>query len=538
MHNHNKKFLTIFLWGLLLLYVFTATRYINYPGLHYDEMLFVNAALGGIDDSFIVERIGNIPVYLCTYIGALKAYLYYPIFAFFEVSAASVRLPMILLTAVSFFVLFLAVKRAFGRKTAWIAFLLLIFSPSIMFHTRTDNGPTCLQFFLVSICLYLTFEIYSTRRKLLLVLLYFTCWVGIYNNIKFIWFINSLIFASLFLYLDIIYKKVRNRGTGFFLKGLFVFTLSYFPFIIYSIILSRRMAYPLVTKKYSGLLKLKNIFNEIQGDGYYELALGTLANPMENPYLILVAALLSAGAFIVFFAGSSNLQKKKMLFLWVMLITTVLQILITPQARKIWHAFKIYPWITILLAVCLLAVSGYLQKINTRLGSVFTVVVLVLLVGYNTMLTGQYLKALRDHKSNPYWSEVIYDLVDYTREEKGRFFSCTWGIHNQLISFHKDPYRFQEIFPLLRCDMTEQEQETFYTGYLKEHNAENYFILRPIEGNFYKEVRENLFKTAQKYGVKLIEHRRFRDTSDNRDIFILYRPQQQSDKNKNNRSLH
>ena len=72
---------------LLILYVIIASSHIRYPGLHYDEMAFVNAALGGIDDTFIVEKIGSFPVYICTYIGALKAYLYFPIFALFGVSA-------------------------------------------------------------------------------------------------------------------------------------------------------------------------------------------------------------------------------------------------------------------------------------------------------------------------------------------------------------------------------------------------------------------------------------------------------------------
>ncbi len=41
----------------------------------------------------------------------------------------------------------------------------------------------------------------------------------------------------------------------------------------------------------------------------------------------------------------------------------------------------------------------------------------------------------------------------------------------------------------------------------------------------YKKPLENLFKIAHKYGIKLIEHRRFHDTSDNQDIFIMYRIQ-------------
>ena len=172
-----------------------------------------------------------------------------------------------------------------------------------------------------------------------------------------------------------------------------------------------------------------------------------------------------------------------------------------------------------------MATETRIKKINAGYSKIFILITLVLLLAYNTMVTGQYIKAYRDKKSKPYWSEVVYDVIDYTRKEKGRFFSCTWGIHTQLISFHKDPYRFQEIHELLRNDMTEQEQEQFYTVYLKEHNTANYFIFRPEKDHIYKKVRENFFKIADKYGVKLIEHRRFRDISDNQDIFIIYRIQ-------------
>jgi len=51
---------------LLLLYSVIQSRNIASPGLHYDEVLYVNAALGGIDDSFVTKRISNVPVIMLT----------------------------------------------------------------------------------------------------------------------------------------------------------------------------------------------------------------------------------------------------------------------------------------------------------------------------------------------------------------------------------------------------------------------------------------------------------------------------------------
>ena len=76
-------------------FVHEAAGLIDAPGLQYDEVLFVNAATGEATNGlFVAKRILGIPVMLMGYVGALKAYLYYPVFRLFGVSAATVRWPL------------------------------------------------------------------------------------------------------------------------------------------------------------------------------------------------------------------------------------------------------------------------------------------------------------------------------------------------------------------------------------------------------------------------------------------------------------
>jgi hypothetical protein len=63
-----------------LYFALLAGRHIAIPGLYCDEVLFVNAATRGTSHSFVSRRIFGVPVMLMSYIGALKAYLYFPIF--------------------------------------------------------------------------------------------------------------------------------------------------------------------------------------------------------------------------------------------------------------------------------------------------------------------------------------------------------------------------------------------------------------------------------------------------------------------------
>src|SRR4026208_2615827 len=64
----------------LLVFAAAAGHPIALPGLDYEEVLFGNAATGGENSSFIYRRLFGVPVLLMNYIGALKAYLFAPIF--------------------------------------------------------------------------------------------------------------------------------------------------------------------------------------------------------------------------------------------------------------------------------------------------------------------------------------------------------------------------------------------------------------------------------------------------------------------------
>ena len=82
------------LFGLLLAFTAFATYQIHSLGLYMDEMDFVGAATGKLPYRSWL----GIPLMVFPYIGALKAWIYTPIFALFGVSAVSIRLPVVLIS--------------------------------------------------------------------------------------------------------------------------------------------------------------------------------------------------------------------------------------------------------------------------------------------------------------------------------------------------------------------------------------------------------------------------------------------------------
>ncbi len=118
------------------------------PGLYYDETLFCNAALGAPLNSFVNMRIFGVPVLLMPYLGALKAWLYYPVFFFLPANPWTIRLPAILLGVAGAVLLVRATNIFFGRTTTFLAAPLVLFDPGLLMHSRLDWGPDAVMFLL------------------------------------------------------------------------------------------------------------------------------------------------------------------------------------------------------------------------------------------------------------------------------------------------------------------------------------------------------------------------------------------------------
>jgi len=521
------KFQNLILCLSLLAYVGIQSRNIQYPGLHYDEVLFVNAAQGGVDDSFICKRITNVPVLLHFYAGALKAYLYFPIFTAFDVSPLTIRLPMILLTAASIGVLFFAVKAASASAAAWIAFLLFWLSPNLMAHTRMDNGPVAIEFFLRSVCLLVLFKAYKHNARLNLIALYCFFCIGIFNNVKFIWFINSIYAAAAVLYADTLMVEAKKRNTRFFIRGMSAAVLSYLPFIYYAYLISQQVILTTDFYKFSvhnmllGLReKLSSLIGTITGDGVYTFILGPLDATAGTLYLWLMIAVFVAG-----FLSMARLKTvdsiigKNYYSLLTVLIVTLIQIGITTRAQKLWHLFTIQPVFTMLIALSIYAIGRSTWRYHKSIAAG----ILVAVVFYNAWLVSLYQEGYKNKKSTPFWSEAIYELISYTRQTPGRYFSGDWSIHNQLIAFTQDAYRYQEVLSYLQYDDPDgTTQKKFYERCFKQFKDKHYFILHAEGVELFKNARSNLLKMAAAFNVMLFEQKRIRDESDNRDIFIIY----------------
>jgi 4-amino-4-deoxy-L-arabinose transferase-like glycosyltransferase len=144
------------------IFIILAAYRIQLPGLYYDEVNFVNAAQGAPDNTFIYAKLGPIPLLIMPYLGALKAWIYAPIFYLFKVSPLTIRLPVILLAAVTLLILYRAVRHTIGALWDAIVVSIMAVDPANLFLSRLDWGPTVLMHFFQALILALLF---SYRRQ-------------------------------------------------------------------------------------------------------------------------------------------------------------------------------------------------------------------------------------------------------------------------------------------------------------------------------------------------------------------------------------
>src|SRR5437588_5480409 len=154
-----------------------------------DELDFVNAAQGAPDNTMIHMRLGSVPLFIMPYLGALKAWIYAPIFGLFGVSALTIRLPAILIAAVTLLIFYQLMRAQLGPVWATIGLWIMMVDPANLFPSRLDWGPTVLMHFFQAVILALWFS-YRKNPQLWKPVMILGCFgLGFFDKFNFVWFL-------------------------------------------------------------------------------------------------------------------------------------------------------------------------------------------------------------------------------------------------------------------------------------------------------------------------------------------------------------
>lgn len=525
-----KNFLTPsrFLIFISTFYLLFSIAYINRPGLQYDEMLFTNASFGNVDNSFIESQwqFGpvKIPLMLMTYIGAVKAYLYAPLFKLFSPSALIVRLPAILLGLVALIFTYKLVFRLFGDKTAALTALLLATDPSYIFSTRMDWGPVALMMFFKMGSLYLFYEYSRTSRKTLLALGALFLGLGLYDKTNFIWYCLALPAALVPVWQNKWNRLLTSRAIYIFL---FFFLLGCWPLLLYNFI-ARGQTFSGQMQPFGNILqsiqfKLQVLAGTLSSTNPYSFfnagdpigsvfagnSTGWLADRMPHLLISLIdfratllpevfAAALLVICMLLFKRGLPKMRAA--VFFCLIFVFILGLIFISYRATGPHHVIMLYPFPHIIIAYAV--ISLFETNSKPGVGKYAAACISVLLIISQVVVSAKYMQSFIRDGGKGWWSDAIYDLADYTQENNGsKYMLMDWGFNSQLLLFsHGKINKEESVWLMLEEDKEIQAVEDLHQKILSGNDL--IFVFHTPQYTMFNQPRHVFDLMLEKYQLE------------------------------------
>ncbi len=220
---------------LCALFVTIGLLFLPYPGAQYDELLFLNGVVRPQVAEFWMElpRLGRVPTMQMTYLGTLKALVYAPVFRLWGFSDWTLRVPALVLGAVSVWLFFLTARRLGGAKAALAAAALLATDACYLLTAVFDWGPVVIQHVCLTAGLYAMVRFGQEGRARWLFAGAFFAGLGVWDKALFLWVLGGFGVGVLLVYPRDVWRIARDRRlAGAAVLG---FVLGAAPFLHYNL---------------------------------------------------------------------------------------------------------------------------------------------------------------------------------------------------------------------------------------------------------------------------------------------------------------
>jgi hypothetical protein len=525
----------------ILVYVLFCIPYINTIGLNYDEAGFVNAALGGITEDWIYKRVFGFPVMIWPYIGALKSFIYYPLFKVVDVSVLSIRLPMVLISILTLIIWFKNSKFFLTGNLFPILFLFLLATdPTFIYYSKLDFGPVVLQTLLMALAFNLSLQFIKQKTPAYLFWTFFLMGVGIYNKFNFLWFVLACLLSFLINYpKEIIFIYKKNPAA---VSTIFIFFMGMLSLFVVFILIPTAMnfafgsALPYIPRSTLSEQIQYISFRTIQMSSLFFNTMNSSATyysifnrKIQTLSFINISGIIAFVLWLFCLIVSKSISIKNLvyrqcnshvLFLLTLLSILFVEIILTPEARLPYHMMILWPLPQLLLFVMLQSVACLLSKFHMK----YLICVLSLVVIFSQInVDRDYLMSFRNPNGSrdPQWSSAVFDLSQYVNLHINEFdgaLSVGVSPNNQLLALsltNNDRTKFHDIWWFFLNESPEKKMFGFFHPKFNQgSNAnlewinKNYFIKKNnliIINAFGKDlpVNANFFAFAKKYSIQL-----------------------------------
>jgi hypothetical protein len=422
---------------ICLLFIVIGVPWIDKPGIQTDEALFAS----GIYPPFGPDY----PLMVMTYVGALKSCIWAMIFKLWPPSPSSVRIPAVLLGALSIWWLYDLMLRTLGTRAALAGAALVATDPIYVLYSRWDHGPVVIQHLCLVGAMLALVRFHRERRAVWLAAGFFALGLGMWDKAIFAWLLGGLGVAALVVFGRPVWNAMTSRNL---VLATAAFALGASPLIAYN---ARRS---LVTFRgntvwstddfavKARLLRLTLEGEVLFGSMVRESWDGPLRQPSSAAAAATVSIALAAGmprqTWMGYLAAAGVLllplvwrtpARSAALFAVICVAVAWLQMAVVKGAGTgAHHTILLWPLPTMGTAAVLSAAS---RKVRFGLG--LFVAVVVAACGANLLVLGSYYTDLLRNGGTSSWTDAMYPAFNAIRKmDKEAVCIVDWGFLDTL----------------------------------------------------------------------------------------------------------
>ena len=428
----------------VVFFVTVASLWLNRPGLYIDEANFVDAALGGHfqHQNYVYQRVDGVPILIIPYIGALKAAVYAPIFALWGVSVATIRLPVIIISAATLIITYFMGREVVGR---WSAILVLLMGtcPTFIFMSKVDWGPIVIAMFL-TVTLLLAFMRYVNTGGIgWLWVVFGIVLAGVFDKQNFLWLVIAVCVGAVVVYRRRLWQLARERSKAT-LVGVVTFGCCFLlelAFVLPN--LSSGQGSSSLQDPFSHLVFAWGLYERTIG--YSEVISDFTARVVSQPIWMDLQWVFSLAALAVLalrrrrgpLPESAAVPARAAVFFLIVFAVMFVEVAATKLATGPHHVIELLPYPTLVVLCSVVAV--------VRSGPVFrTEIILIAVAGLSVVLVGQgvsteqYLSLMQNpSRFVAVFSTAVYRDAAFLNANAGRVdevVSAGWGPGTPLFS--------------------------------------------------------------------------------------------------------
>jgi hypothetical protein len=430
-------------WWIAALFFLSGLMFLRKAGVHYDASLELASFYRCCAYGFRPTLFGHaMPVMILPYLGAFKAWLYYPLLRYLDVTPVVLRLPVLLVGSVSVWLFFVILDRTAGRRAAIAGALLLATDASFVIATAYDFGPVAFLhcFLLAGVLFLLKFERSGASKHLALA--FFVFGLALWHKALFIWMLDGLAVAAVCVFPRRVAATLTPRRVALATVSLCAGAL---PLIYFNVVTGGATvrvgevmseSAPISQK----LLVLKTTLNgsvlfawlteetqpatEATPPEFRDIAsvqLGRLAGGVRANWMFAAFGVSCCLVPWLWFTQS----RRAALFVLIYLVVTWAQMLILPKTgATIQHVLLLWPFPHFLIAIAGVQIGASLGRYGARAATS----VLVVIVATNLLLVNQYFSDLATKGTTVIWTDAVYPLFNYLDSVSGsRIVTTDWG---------------------------------------------------------------------------------------------------------------